>query len=156
MSLTTSSYYRNFVIGTEEIFSSCELGLNRLDWIPYISELSGNLRILVAAVECAAGAVLILYHTLFALMKESVEEFRKGEQGLNWCVHGVSNCGRGIIAATLPFGCLVLLVYDALIGRFYFRGEKEIKGVYRLNDLPLKGFPYCLKNPFAGAHAGQE
>jgi hypothetical protein len=105
-----------------------EQTLNPIDWIPKISTFSGAVRILAGAVEVVAGIAFAALRIMQSLLDGKMSTFRNAKQGIVYSLHGVANMGRGLIAMS-PLN-LILLFYDAYIGRLNYRHEPMKNGVY--------------------------
>lgn len=117
------------MVSVENGLATLEQTLNPIDWVPYVSSLSGMVRILAWSVEVVAGMALA------ALKMCAIVWTGKGyysdalQEGLLYSFHGVANITRGAIAL-LPGINLSLFFYDNYVGRVNYEGETLWKGVY--------------------------
>jgi hypothetical protein len=120
----------------DRFLAQCETTLNLIDYVPIISSYSGALRILAGVVEIAAGAAFVSLEIIHALLQDSNYPFLKSWNGIAYCLHGLGNIIRGLIAI-FPGINLSLVLYDYKIGRMNYRHEIVEKNTYPLNQEEL-------------------
>ncbi len=115
----------------ENMIAQVEQGMNPIDWIPYISGVSGIVRATIGLVEVVAGLAFAALKTFHIILTGKGFYSDAISQGLTYSMHGLGNILRGEIAMT-PFWNLALFVYDKYVGRMDYEEEMLKKGVYPL------------------------
>ncbi len=108
--------------------SKVEQFLNPIEWIPKISIAGGVIRILLGTMETVAGFALMVFKIMQGIVDGKVSTFQESQRGVVYSLHGCANIARGVVAVT-PLN-LLLLVYDAYIGRLNYQFEVMQEGVY--------------------------
>ena len=121
----------NYVAHAEQI-------INRFDWIPYVSSLSGMVRILAGAVEVAAAIVFTYLKIVHNLLTGRARVGQALEQGYTYSLHGFANIARGVLAMH-PWWNLFLALHDWKLGRFNYPEEMMRPGVFPLRTLIPEG-----------------
>lgn len=115
----------------ENLAARAEQFLNPIDWIPLISCVSGTLRILLGAIEAAAGVAFAAYKIFHIFLGKEETFYSAFRCGTCYWTHGIGNIVRGYFAV-IPLLNLSLYFYDQHIGRYNYPREIMRKGVYPL------------------------
>ncbi len=110
------------------VLSVVETGLNYAGYIPFVSKLSGSLRISYGQLE-VIGAIATA--AILAARAFTNTDLRARAQGLNrarevfttYAMHGVANVVRGYIETFSFMGLATCLPYDLLQNRFAYPKE---------------------------------
>lgn len=111
------------------VLSVVETGLNYAGYIPFVSKLSGSLRISYGQLEVIAAVATA---ALLAARAFTNTDLRVRAQGLDrarevfscYALHGVANVGRGILETFSFVGLAACLPYDLLQNRFRYPYEE--------------------------------
>jgi hypothetical protein len=115
----------------ENYVACAEQLLNPFDWVPYISSISGMVRILAGAVQVAATLVFAAIRVIQALLTPRGSVRRNLELPAKYMAHAFTNIGRGALAIH-PWWNLLLAFHDWKLGRFNYPDETMRPGVYPL------------------------
>lgn len=106
--------------------------LNKVGWIPYVSWVSGCIRVAIGKIMFVAGFILAAIKRFQGLAKNNPALTEESRQYVGYAMHGFANICRGLVEM-FPFINLICLIYDAFIGRFAYSQEILERGVRPLN-----------------------
>lgn len=113
----------------ELYMANAEQHLNPIDWIPFISNFSGMIRVVAGMAQVVAGIAFAFLRGVFLCSPKAFKE------EMVFSLHGLGNIFRGTIAL-FPGINLILAVHDYYFGRMNYRHEKMLQGVYPLMTAP--------------------
>lgn len=106
---------------------------NKLGWIPYVGSVSGALRLAIGKIMFVVGLALACYYFIRTIVTNQPCLNNEPAEYAGYAMHGLANICRALIEMTPFCNTIVLLAYDAFVGRFCYFSEKLQTGVRPLN-----------------------
>lgn len=116
----------------DNICARTEHVLNKTGWIPFVSWVSGGIRLVAGKIMVIAGLVMASFYFFKGIFVNDPSLGEHARHYAGYAIHGMGNMCRGLVEM-IPFVNLVCLVYDAFVGRFSYSQEIMERGVKPLN-----------------------
>ena len=93
--------------------AGAEKALNVLGWVPFVSSVSGAVRMSAGKVMVVAFAVLSALTYIMAYMSNNQKLMDKADQFTQYIWHGFANVGRGFVESIPFLGNVCTILYDS-------------------------------------------
>lgn len=94
---TITFYYDGLVDAGKKYLPRWEGCLDGAGYVPYLSTISGGIRMYYGVAEIVAGLSLIIFSGLTAHYYNSDDFYKRCTEAADFVVHGVANVARGFI-----------------------------------------------------------
>jgi len=91
------SHYAEIRGGLEEGFGVLEESLDKAGYFPYVSTLTGGIRILYGQIQLIMGVALTAIFRFLDLMRGGIEWEEEAVRAFDYTIHGFANMARGMV-----------------------------------------------------------
>ncbi len=122
----------------ENALAATERTLNLFGYVPFVSTVSGGLRIIYGKVEIITGLALSAIGIVGALCKQGSDRKSAMDQAdsfFKYSIHGLANVARGLVES-VPFVNLVCFFWDQANERMAYPSELCQRQIHQLNPHP--------------------
>jgi hypothetical protein len=97
----------------DKSFAASEKALNVLGWVPFVSTLSGGVRMMAGKIQAVAFAVFASLLFVYAYLSNNQKLLAAADRLTTYIWHGMANVCRGFVEMIPIGGNIATILYDA-------------------------------------------